>query len=138
MRTIKFRGWDLVNMVDDVCIVEGKYWFKEKGGERGTYWDFETYPVMQFTGLKDCKGVEIYEGDIIDAHPDGGVYPTKTGRGSVCQVVYYIGKLDFRDGDIEIDYCGFVRTWDFEAIDSECEVIGNIYENEDLLDYSQK
>lgn len=64
LREIKFRVWDSLNK---------KFWYLDKAdilhGER----DFCTYPyelsgdvaLQQYTGLKDAKGAEIYEGDII-------------------------------------------------------------------------
>lgn len=80
---------------------------------------------MQYTGLKDKKGKEIYEGDIINWEY-GKRYP-----GTVDAVVYQ-----------GYGYNPFIKSigFDMECLGhhllngtAECEVIGNIYENPELL-----
>ena len=95
--------------------------------------DDKTYPLMQYTGLKDKNGVEIYEGDIIDFI--FWMYHEHESE------THYIGKIDIdetlqastfifhQDGN-SCFYALYELTFDSE---SDIEVIGNIYENPELL-----
>lgn len=85
--------------------------------------DFEW---MQFTGLKDEQGKEIYEGDIIKTHK------TKNDRTQGFEGNIY--KIQFKEG-----YFGCVKKGYVEGLHiltsykGMVEVIGNIYENSELL-----
>lgn len=78
----------------------------------------DSIKLMQYTGLKDKNDTEIYEGDIVQSERDTMVVGWKQSAGSFC--------LD-RDGWLSSHYFG-------EAVDAgNTEVIGNIYENPELL-----
>lgn len=82
--------------------------------------------VMQFTGLLDRHGKEIYEGDIVEY---GG-----TDRGWVSSL--YSGKFEVRANLISgIELVGFFDQQYTKLDDffNQFEVIGNIYENPELL-----
>jgi hypothetical protein len=82
-------------------------------------WNYEDCPLMQFTGLKDRTGKEIYEGDIVTADRIFGeesLRKERTQRQAVSQ-----------------NECGFAPFNSFTSSFEKAEVIGNIYENPELL-----
>lgn len=126
MREIKFRAWDkTINYMDDrvrVTTIENEIVVEALDGF--TKWrELDDFVLMQYTGLKDKNGREIYEGDIILA----GHYMWK------CKVVWdekcarFIGLTN--DKDVSIVYVGMVDKNNESAV----EVVGNIYENPELL-----
>jgi uncharacterized phage protein (TIGR01671 family) len=141
MRKIKFRAWFDGHMCE---VAKLNFWgdpdqatcdmARMSLNEDGNVEEiFEVYlnevELMQYTGLKDKNGKEIYEGDIVSFEDsDGGYeYPdlvVNTG------IVEY-GKLGFYFTNrvaVEMD--------DFYIKDGRCddiEVLGNIYENPELM-----
>jgi uncharacterized phage protein (TIGR01671 family) len=116
MREIKFRAFDKT-------LGEMEYWEPFKYNDND-FIENEEYKdnLMQYTGLQDRNGNEIYEGDIVKC----GNYPINI-------VKYYT--------DDSIGSCGCcVDAFEgagFKIVEkgcvSDCEVIGNIYENKELL-----
>jgi uncharacterized phage protein (TIGR01671 family) len=120
MRELKFRAWNKLTeqMVKDEHVMFDTDGSIEVGGYSTIDEEGGSIIVMQYTGLKDKKDVEIYEGDIVefvrplwDYDPDA---PTQKLR----MVLNQPTLLDvLRQADAVQDG----------------EVIGNIYENKELL-----
>ena len=119
MREIKFRAWDgeRLRKVNTIGWVDEDMDFVTTPRYSGPAEDFR---LMQFTGLKDKNGVEIYEGDVL-------FHPLQGRR----KVFYPYSETVASYGLRDIDN-GFGSTLqDSHAI---WEVIGNIYENQELLE----
>ena len=134
MREIKYKAFDKIQnewLDRDDLIFQGGCWYKNfRALEDGVTLpvDEGNVVIVQYTGLKDCKGVDIYDGDILKAESNGlwrvyfeycewRVECVKTGEHTYSfssQGIY-----EFTD-----------RQDDSKVTD---EVVGNIYEHADLL-----
>ncbi len=116
-RPIKFRAWDKKKG----AWVEGARGFHILGEAMllgGLFQDYRLKDLndiilMQYTGLKDKNGVDIYEGDVIKMHPVG------------CGAVFW---------DKETAAWGLREEMLYEMNYARDEVIGNIYENPELVE----
>lgn len=126
MREIKFRQWDSVNKIMHYDI----------GATPGCWTGFpkvswERYPIMQFTGLRDKNGKEIYEGDILHFKIEMPYGWDSIGN-EITQNEEFNSVVTFEDGafgcvidsfgDCWLPFCNFENQFDIE-------VIGNIFEN---------
>jgi len=143
MREIKFRAWDKKNKVMNYDLLELSFrlpfqepnkseWLTKAAntvmevvtyeyntydgeGDSSEFLGEDNFVLMQFTGLKDKKGKEIYEGDIIQtnykSHPE------------------WVTKWIIKWNNKETGFDPFGEL----ATPKDVKVIGNIYENQKLM-----
>lgn len=140
MREIKFRVWDgnVMYRPEDNETELGLWNLKKY--VVGGYLKHKNNVLMLCTGLKDSEGKEIYEGDVVLGtmiFTDSNGYDTlhKDYRGIVryCNGYATFAIKENIKSPLE-NYFNFLYQYDFDDI----KVIGNIYENEDLLHKNAK
>lgn len=114
MKEIKFRAWDKISRYMEDFDLNRIYWRWEKTGDY--YFPWEGIVIMQYTWLLDKNWVEIYEGDILDMYNKWVV--------TFYQWRFTVFYNWWTEEEIEN------RSWWFYSV----LVIGNIYENPELLD----
>ena len=140
-----FRGkridngeWVIGNCIDDgvtgqvfIHTVGNSVNESDKVGEEGClqFVAFEVAPttICQCTGLKDKNGNLIWENDIV-AYWDS--YSTESGLAEAdC-----IGKVVWDDETISFQVTNRLSAESYEVLGDECSVIGNVFDNPELLD----
>ena len=133
MREIKFRCWydNQMHKVQDIS-------FRHKNINLfgADIINFEDGILMQYTGLKDKNGVEIYEGDIIRSYANYGYGKRQKKVEIISEVRFYLSKDKTMGGDSTNEIPRFttrqLNKQEYTNVDwsmfYQCEVIGNIYE----------
>jgi uncharacterized phage protein (TIGR01671 family) len=124
MREIKFRAWE--KNLKEIIPVHSIDFDNKIINSLSAWRFFHEIELMQYTGLKDRNGKEIYEGDILECH-----HKTK-------------GNVFFHDDSFRLssDQCELnledIHSYDdlnqYLIEDNDLVVIGNIYENPELLE----
>lgn len=156
MREIKFRAWDGKEM----CYMEENltepYWNCQLAHFLDEHYGCD---IMQYTGLKDKNGNEIYEGDIIQYKHYYAHWKWWSTTSEIPQIEADAQRqrdnfdlvknvVRFENGGFVLDYPisgkdihagqffkrGTSHCGDYEEKSWDFEVIGNIYENPELLE----
>lgn len=130
MGEIKFRAWDKVNK-EMVGITGLHFWYAGNlstvsfDGTEGEKQDIDVkrFEIMQYTGLLDKNGKEIYEGDIVMANTP---YCTKDPK----EIVWDDKRAGFF---MKADFVAYDPKNLYKLSGFKMEVIGNIHENPELL-----
>ena len=135
MREILFRAFVKdKNKIFDVKKIDFDYrivWFEEENKPTDTMRMFDQIELMQFTGLTDKNGKKIFEGDIIKivTETDDEEYPFVA---EFFEIMFDDEKHRFvKRSDLGIDDFDYSKD---EVNEYEIEVVGNVYENEELID----
>ena len=123
MREIKFRAWDGGQMfqVEHLSLIDG--------GVNGLHLLWKS--LMQYTGLQDSEGNDLYESDIIHHKDEGYFEITYADEWGGWAVALYENVIDQETGAVddkrfEVPLSDFLKNAEFKNV-------GNIYENPELL-----
>jgi len=139
-REIRFRLWDkenkcwhnpnILEVWDESGNVE-PFQYVKTGKLDPIYMPLDNWVIQQYIGLKDKNDKEIYEGDIVNFTKRGMTHGPESENIKNAEVWYSSEDCAFVFGKYKsIDY-----TWWYSMVDVlyDFEVVGNIFENKDLL-----
>lgn len=120
-----FRAYDSGSLSymyqpEEVMVCDGNIWIIDEDSVAGEWIVNNDIHLMQSTGLRDKNGKEVFEGDIVkmvkDVYSEPTYYEVVRHRGGAY-------RLESKQHGCEL----WLRHTD-------CEVVGNVYENKELLD----
>jgi uncharacterized phage protein (TIGR01671 family) len=127
-RQLKFRIWDKLKRNEQLLIDNlGKIFvIDEACGQANEADDQENYVIQQYTGLKDSKGVEIFEGDLVQYNQNSNY------DGMNFEVVWSDASFGWVLKSKTGDYLTNQITPNGPRYNF-LEVVGNVFENKELL-----
>ena len=143
MREIKFRVWDKECKYMHICgedvhdtinfdIETNRAYYYNLQNGCGSLSEDSDYVLMQYTGLKDKNGKEIYEGDVIKSYFENGL-----GAENKCLIIYDEYLCAFMGKELRTKQQYLFNEGNPNKKDKKLkytEVIGNIYDNPELLE----
>lgn len=133
----KYRAWNIEfeKMVQVNTLFLDEQTLKvtyENGGVAKD--DINYYVLMQSTGLKDKNGKEIFEGDLIT---ETGVFNSTVKYGSWVYEEDFGAKAKSVGFYLDKSYKEHTlyENFNYDYISKNCEVVGNIYENKNMIGY---
>lgn len=145
MREVKFRAWNKIEkFMDTAWLID---WEHELVCHRAhNQSNLSDCVLMQYTGLKDKEGVEIFEGDVLRVWQEDEYIPNRDSGGGIID-------YDCDEGFSQIGKVGFTGcSFDYNTVKTlvgkhekihapidwinNYEIIGNAYENPELLNKS--
>jgi uncharacterized phage protein (TIGR01671 family) len=137
MRELKFRAWDKKEknwcpafVINNIGDAHSSYGIIDSISGNISYWK-ENVILMQYTGLKDKNKKEIYESDIVKWSDGNYVHPSNPRIAEVKfdpELCFFAVNCDSGRGH-KFGFSNFIYT----DTKKHLEIIGNIYENPELL-----
>jgi uncharacterized phage protein (TIGR01671 family) len=139
MREIKFRAWSknenkmfevplMAFFADGRTNVYKSYY--HEAGQLGNVLFSHEFELMQYTGLKDKNGKEIYEGDVVEV-----TLPSRYTKDTVylCEVQFHKGGYTIFVVKSNEEYNKVIGHWFDLPKSDQLDLKGNIYESPELL-----